>query len=54
MSKHCKRFKKHCFEMFTEKQEVNMKSFMEHLNSERSKSDNFKKLPLLSQILSFM
>ena len=53
MFKHWKSFKKYCFEMFTEEQEVNTKSVLELVrNSEYSKSENFNKLSALAQTLS--
>ena len=55
MSKHWNSFKKYCFDMFTEEQEVNTKSVLELVrNSEYSKSENFKKLSVLAQILSLL
>ena len=58
MSKHCKGSNKHCFEMFGIAQVVIMKTAIKpvrnsYLKSEYSKSDDFKKLSLLAQILSF-
>ena len=55
MFNHEKCFKKHCFNMFMGEEAVNMKNVQYILqtckNSKCSKSENFKKLSVLAQIL---
>ena len=58
MFEHWKSFKRDGFEMFMGEQEINMKSVIEHgtlvRTSEYSKFENFRKLLVLAQILSFL